>query len=141
MRIIPGHGKEMQRLPAVSPGAWSSLWRSWSAAWWSWSSGLSSRPSSSTTTGRTPKNGSVAEPGFCAMAPGSGAIRIPPVYVCHHVSTIGQRPSPTTRWYQRHTSGLIGSPTVPSSRSDFRLRFFTGFSPCCIRARIAVGAV
>ena len=46
---------------------------------------------------------------------------MPPVSVCHQVSTIGQRPSPTTRWYQSQASGLIGSPTVPSSRSDLRL--------------------
>ena len=45
----------------------------------------------------TPKNGSVAEPGLSRVAPGSGVIRMPPVSVCHQVSTIGQRPSPTTR--------------------------------------------
>ena len=38
----------------------------------------------------------VAEPGLSAVAPGSGLIRMPPVSVCHQVSTIGQRPSPTT---------------------------------------------
>ena len=43
-----------------------------------------------------PKNGRVAEPGLSGVAPGSGVIRMPPVSVCHHVSTIGQRPSPTT---------------------------------------------
>ena len=30
-------------------------------------------------------------------APGKGEMRMPPVSVCHHVSTIGQRLSPTTR--------------------------------------------
>ena len=54
-------------------------------------------PSASTISGSTPKNGSVAEPGLSAVAPGSGVIRMPPVSVCHQVSTIGQRPSPTTR--------------------------------------------
>ena len=44
-----------------------------------------------------PKNGRVAEPGFSRVAPGSGVIRMPPVSVCHQVSTIGQRSSPTTR--------------------------------------------
>ena len=39
----------------------------------------------------------MAEPGFWAVAPGSGVIRTPPVSVCHHVSTMGQRLSPTTR--------------------------------------------
>ena len=41
--------------------------------------------------GLTPKNGRVAEPGFSFVAPGSGVIRMPPVSVCHQVSTIGQR--------------------------------------------------
>ena len=31
-----------------------------------------------------------------SVAPGSGVMRMPPVSVCHQVSTIGQRPSPTT---------------------------------------------
>src|SRR5262245_27261632 len=54
-------------------------------------------PSASTITGCTPKKGCVAEPGLSLIAPGSGVMRMPPVSVCHHVSTIGQRPSPTTR--------------------------------------------
>ena len=45
---------------------------------------------------------------------------IAPVSVCHHVSTTGQRSPPMTWWYQTHASGLIGSPTDPSSRSDDR---------------------
>src|SRR3974390_2432999 len=98
-------------------------------------------PSASTISGTTPKNGRVAEPGLGLVAPGSGVIRIPPVSVCHHVSTIGQRPSPTTRQYHSQASGLIGSPTVPSSLRLLREVFFTGPSPDCIRARIAVGAV
>jgi hypothetical protein len=52
---------------------------------------------SSTSAGLMPKNGSVADPGFNAVAPGSGVMRMPPVSVCHQVSTTGQRPSPTTR--------------------------------------------
>jgi hypothetical protein len=44
----------------------------------------------------TPNIGRVAEPGFSAVAPGRGVIIAPPVSVCHQVSTIGQRPSPTT---------------------------------------------
>src|SRR3546814_16831237 len=54
-------------------------------------------PSASPSAGSTPKNGLVAEPGFCAIAPGSGEMRIPPVSVCHQVSTTGQRLSPTLR--------------------------------------------
>ena len=78
-------------------------------------------PSSSTITGRIPKKGSVAEPGLTGVAPGNGVIRMPPLSVCHQVSTTAQRPSPTTSWYQIQTSGLIGSPTVPRRRSESRL--------------------
>ena len=67
----------MQRLPVHSPS--------------------STLPSASTISGTTPKNGRVAEPGLSLVAPGSGVIKMPPVSVCHQVSTIGQRPSPTTR--------------------------------------------
>ena len=51
----------------------------------------STLPSASTISGTTPKNGRVAEPGLSLVAPGSGVIRMPPVSVCHQVSTIGQR--------------------------------------------------
>ncbi len=83
----------------------------------------------------------MADPGFRGVAPGKGEISAPPVSVCHQVSTIGQRPSPTTRWYQSQASGLIGSPTVPSSRSEAREVRVTGSSPSRIRARMPVGAV
>ena len=58
----------------------------------------------------------VAEPGLVVVTPGSGVIMIPPVSVCHQVSTMGQRPPPMCSWYQIQASGLIGSPTLPSSR-------------------------
>ena len=48
-------------------------------------------PSASTISGCTPKNGRVAEPGLSLVAPGSGVMRMPPVSVCHQVSTTGQR--------------------------------------------------
>ena len=67
----------MQRLPVAAPS--------------------STVPSALTIAGSTPKKGRVAEPGFNGVAPGSGVIRIPPVSVCHQVSTIGTRPPPTTR--------------------------------------------
>ena len=51
---------------------------------------------SSSSTGSTPKNGRVADPGFRAVAPGSGVIMCAPVSVCHQVSTIGVLPPPTT---------------------------------------------
>ena len=41
-----------------------------------------------------PGNGTVAEPGLVVVTPGSGVIMMPPVSVCHQVSTIGQRPPP-----------------------------------------------
>ena len=82
----------MARRPSVSPSSTS--------------------PFSVIRAGCTPKKGSVALPGFMRQfAQGSGVIMIPPVSVCHQVSTIGQRPSPTTLKYQRQASGLIGSPT------------------------------
>ena len=69
----------------------------------------------STITGNIPKKGFVAEPGFVSVAPGRGEINIPPVSVCHQVSTIGQFELPGTSKYHFHASGFIGSPTVPKS--------------------------
>jgi hypothetical protein len=66
---------------------------------------------------------------------------MPPVSVCHHVSTMGQRSPPMTRWYHIHASGLIGSPTLPRSRSDERSCFRGHASPHLMKARMAVGAV
>ena len=65
-----------------------------------------------------------------------------PVSVCHHVSTIGQRPPPMCSWYHIHASGLMGSPTdaeqaqrreVVASRAPA--------SPHFMNVRMAVGAV
>jgi len=83
----------------------------------------------------------MAEPGFVALMPGSGVSMIEPVSVCHQVSTMGQRPPPTFSRYQIHAAGLIGSPTVPRSRSDERSCFSTCSSPHFMKARMAVGAV
>lgn len=55
-----------------------------------------SSPLSVSSTGCTPKKGSVALPGLHSHANGSGAIIEQPVSVCHQVSMMGQRPSPTT---------------------------------------------
>ena len=68
-------------------------------------------------------------------------MRTIPVSVCHHVSTIGVRSSPMCLRYHIHASGLIGSPTVPSSRSDERSCFAACSGPHFMCARIAVGAV
>ena len=88
-----------------------------------------------------PKNGRVAVPGLSGVAPGMGVIMMLPVSVCHQVSTMGQRPPPTTLWYQVQASGLMGSPTLPKRRSDDRSCFFTHSSPHFMKARMAVGAV
>ena len=61
------------------------------------------------------------EPGLQVLAPGSGLIMCAPVSVCHQVSTIGVSSAPNTVRYQRHASGLIGSPTEPSRRRLERL--------------------
>ena len=82
----------------------------------------------------------VAEPGLVVVTPGSGLIMIWPVSVCHHVSTTGTRSPPITSRYQRHASGLIGSPTEPRTRSDVRSWARGNSSPCFMNARIAVGA-
>src|SRR5882757_9312606 len=100
-----------------------------------------SLPAASTTIGSTPKNGSVADPGLVGVAPGNGVIMIAPVSVCHQVSTIGHRLPPITSWYQIQASGLIGSPTLPSNRSELRLCRFGHSVPHFMKARIAVGAV
>ena len=101
----------------------------------------SSTPASlSTSCGFTPKKGRVAEQGFRSVAPGSGVIRMPPVSICHQVSRIGTLPSPTTLKYHSQASGLIGSPTEPSTFSDLHNEVFTWVSPALISARSAVGA-
>ena len=58
----------------------------------------------------------MAAPGLVAVTPGSGVIMMPPVSVCHQVSTIGQRSPPMCLRYHIQASGLMGSPTDPSSR-------------------------
>ena len=66
---------------------------------------------------------------------------MPPVSVCHHVSTIGQRSPPMYFQYHTHASGLIGSPTDPSSRSEDRSCPAGSRGPDLMNARISVGAV
>src|SRR5438270_13966717 len=95
-RSIPGHGRVSVRYPPPR----SIL-----------------LPCSSTTSAPMPGSGKVADPGLRVVTPGSGEIMMPPVSVCHHVSTTGQRPPPMCCQYQTHASGLIGSPTDPSTRN------------------------
>ena len=87
-----------------------------------------------------PGNGNVAEPGLVVVTPGSGVIRIWPVSVCHQVSTTGARSPPMCSRYHIQASGLIGSPTDPSTRSVDRSCLAGHASPCFMNARIAVGA-
>ena len=88
-----------------------------------------------------PGSGKVAEPGLVVVTPGNGLIRMAPVSVCHQVSTMGARPPPMFTWYHSQASGLIGSPTDPSSRSDDRSWASACSGPHFMCARIAVGAV
>ena len=75
------------------------------------------------------------------MTPGSGLIMMPPVSVCHHVSTIGHRPPPMTSRYHIHASGLIGSPTDAEQPQRDRSWAAGRSAPHFMNVRIAVGAV
>src|SRR5207253_1725033 len=88
-----------------------------------------------------PGRGKVAEPGLSVVTPGSGEIMMPPVSVCHHVSTTGQRPPPTCSQYQTHASGLMGSPTLPRSFNEERSWRSRYGVPHFMNVRMAVGAV
>ena len=87
-----------------------------------------------------PGSGRIAEPGLVSVTPGSGDAMIAPVSVCHQVSTIGALPAPMFSRYQRQASGLIGSPTEPSTRIEDR-SCAAGISlPHFMNVRISVGA-
>ena len=73
MRSIPGHGEVIARNPPPTGTTF---------------------PWPSNNSASMPGNGMVAEPGFVVVMPGRGVIMIPPVSVCHHVSTMGQRSPP-----------------------------------------------
>src|ERR1700735_4081828 len=95
----------------------------------------------STIFAEIPGSGVIADPGLVAATPGSGEIIAAPVSVCHQVSTTGVLSPPMTFRYQRHASGLIGSPTVPSSRKLDK-SWASGISrPHFMKVRIIVGAV
>ena len=66
---------------------------------------------------------------------------IPPVSVCHQVSTTGQLFLPMCSLYQCQASSLIGSPTLPITFNDASEYGDTKSSPCAMSERIAVGAV
>jgi hypothetical protein len=68
-------------------------------------------------------------------------IIMPPVSVCHHVSTMGQFSFPIVLKYHIQTSGLIGSPTVPNRRSEDRSNELGIVFPNFIYILRAVGVV
>ena len=88
-----------------------------------------------------PGSGRVAEPGLVSVTPGSGLIIMPPVSVCHHVSTMGALSPPRFLRYHIQASGLIGSPTDPSRRSELRSCAAGMSSPHFMNVRIRVGAM
>src|SRR5436189_5878412 len=98
-------------------------------------------PLSSTNNGSTPGIGNVAYDGLAGVTPARLEIRIPPVSVCHQVSTMGQRFLPICSSYQCHASSLIGSPTVPNTFNLDKSFPLNGSSPKPIKERMAVGAV
>ena len=73
--------------------------------------------------------------------PGSGVMRIAPFSVCHQVSTTGGVSPPMLVRYQIQASGLIGSPTEPSTRRLDRSCAAGYCSPHFMKVRIVVGAV
>ena len=98
-------------------------------------------PSRVTTSATIPGSGRVAEPGLVGVAPGTGLIMMPPVSVCHQVSTIGQRlaaddlvvPHPglrVDRLADRAQQAQAGQVVLADHSS-----------PHFMKARIAVGAV
>src|SRR5688500_7523446 len=88
-----------------------------------------------------PGSGRWAEPGVRVVTPGSGVIMCVPGSVCDRVSMMGQRPPPMFLWYQSQASGLIGSPTDPSRRSEDRSKPAGTSSPHFMKVRMVVGAV
>ena len=68
-----------------------------------------------------PGRGKVAKVGLDGVTFAKLEIIIPPVSVCHHVSTIGQLFCPTCILYQCQASSFIGSPTVPKTFNEERL--------------------
>ena len=83
----------------------------------------------------------VAYVGLSFVTPASEESIIPPVSVCHQVSTIGHFDLPTFLSYQFQASSFIGSPTVPRTFKEERSLLSTKEIGCFARALIAVGAV
>ena len=83
----------------------------------------------------------MAKVGFPFVTLASDDIMIPPVSVCHHVSTIGHLFFPIFSLYHFQASSLIGSPTVPRTFNEDKSYFLTKSRECFANALIAVGAV
>ena len=79
--------------------------------------------------------------GLSWVTPAKEEIIIPPVSVCHQVSTIGHLFLPILSSYQCHASSLIGSPTVPNIFKLLRSWLVTNDNGCFANALMAVGAV
>src|SRR5665213_2959516 len=123
---MPGHGAFIHRLPLIKPFS---------------SFSVASFPFSSINTGCTPGRGSVAQLGIAGVTPAKVEIKIPPVSVCHQVSTIGHLFLPIFSSYQCHASSLIGSPTLPKTFNVDISFPSNGSNPKLIRLLMAVGAV
>src|SRR5688500_7425665 len=111
--MIDGHGAAIHRFPLYNPSSLT----------------VTSFPCSSTSNVLTPGKGSVAHPGLDGVIPARLEIMMPPVSVCHHVSTIGHLFFPIFSSYQCHASSLIGSPTVPNTFKDDKSFPFNGSKP------------
>ena len=83
----------------------------------------------------------MAQPGLPGVIPAILDIIIPPVSVCHQVSTMGHFFLPIFSSYQCHASSLIGSPTVPNTFKLLKSCPSTGPNPKLINDLMAVGAV
>src|ERR1700674_3948001 len=103
--------------------------------------GGTSLPSLLYTAASMVGKGLVAEPGFRAVMPGRGVIRIMAVSVCHQVSTTGVLLPPMCSRSQTQASGLIGSPTEPNTRSELRPCFCAYSGPHFVWVPVGVGAV
>src|SRR3990172_3667706 len=119
-RSMAGHGRSSTRYPPPPSGT--------------------ELPASPTTSALIPGKGKVALPGLVVVLPGRGVIGIMPVSVCHQVSPTGQRSPPMYFQYQAHASGLIGSPTEPSSRREEISSPANSYWPHFISARLGDGA-
>ena len=63
---------------------------------------------------------------------------MPPVSVCHHVSTKGHLFLTIFELYKSQASKFIGSPTEPITFNEFRLDFSKYLSPKDCKALISV---